>query len=101
VGPLAGSDGDGTSITGGQYFYTINLKNGWQINGSPVYSYNHNASSGNAWTFPIGAGVAKTTMIGSRPWKFNLQYWHYLVSPDFGPGNQIRIGISPVVEFPW
>ena len=46
--------------------------------------------------------VAKTTMIGGRPWKFNLQYWHYVVSPDtFGPGNQIRIGISPVVELPW
>ena len=50
----------------------------------------------------IGAGVAKTTMIGGRPWKFNLQYWHYVVSPDtFGPNHQIRIGISPVVALPW
>ena len=99
---VAGGDGDGTSITGGQYFYTINLKDGWQINGAPVYSYNHKATSGNAWTFPIAVGVAKTTMIGGRPWKFNLQYWHYVVSPDtFGPNHQIRIGISPVVEFPW
>lgn len=99
---VAGGDGDGTSITGGQYFYTINLKDGWQINGAPVYSYNHNASSGNAWTFPIAVGAAKTTMIGGRPWKFNLQYWHYVVSPDtFGPNHQIRIGISPVVELPW
>jgi hypothetical protein len=94
--------GDGTSITGGQYFYTINLKNGWQINGSPVYSYNHNASSGNAWTFPIAFGFAKTSILGGRPWKFNLQYWHYVVAPDtFGPNNQIRIGISPVVALPW
>jgi len=47
-------------------------------------------------------GVAKTTMIGGRPWKFNLQYWHYVVAPDtFGPNHQIRIGISPVVELPW
>ena len=99
---VAGGDGDGTSITGGQYFYTINLKNGWQINGSPVYSYNHNASSGNAWSFPIAVGAAKTTIIGGRPWKFNLQYWHYVVAPDtFGPNNQIRIGISPVVALPW
>jgi hypothetical protein len=99
---VAGGDGDPTSITGGQYFYTINLKNGWQLNGSPVYSYNHNASSGNAWTVPIAVGVAKTSIIGGRPWKFNLQYWHYVVSPDnFGPANQIRIGISPVVALPW
>ena len=94
--------GDGTSITGGQYFYTINLKNGWQINGAPVYSYNHNASNGNAWTIPIAIGAAKTAIIGGRPWKFNVQYWHYVVAPDtFGPNNQIRIGISPVVALPW
>jgi len=99
---VAGGDGNPTSITGGQYFYTINLKNGWQLNGSPVYSYNHNAASGNAWTFPIAIGVAKTKIIGGRPWKFNVQYWHYVVSPDtFGPKNQIRIGISPVVALPW
>jgi len=99
---VAGGDGDGTSITGGQYFYAINLKDGWQINGAPVYSYNHNATSGNAWTFPIAVGVAKTKIIGGRPWKFNLQYWHYVVAPDtFGPNNQIRIGISPVVALPW
>lgn len=99
---VAGGDGDGTSITGGQYFYAINLKDGWQINGAPVYSYNHKASSGNAWSFPIAVGVAKTTMIGGRPWKFNLQYWHYVVAPDtFGPNHQIRIGISPVVALPW
>jgi len=99
---VAGGDGDGTSITGGQYFYTINLKNGWQINGAPVYSYNHNATSGNAWTIPIAVGVAKTKIIGGRPWKFNLQYWQYVVSPDtFGPNYQIRIGISPVVALPW
>ncbi len=99
---VAGGHGDGTSISGGQYFYSINLKGGWQINGAPVYSYNHNASSGNAWTFPIALGVAKTKIIGGRPWKFNLQYWQYVVSPDtFGPNYQIRIGISPVVALPW
>jgi hypothetical protein len=99
---VAGADGDGTSITGGQYFYAVNLKDGWQINGSPVYSYNHKATSGNAWTFPLAVGVAKTKIIGGRPWKFNGQYWHYVASPDtFGPAHQIRIGISPVVELPW
>jgi hypothetical protein len=99
---VAGGDGNPTSITGGQYFYTINLKNGWQLNGAPVFSYNHNAASGNAWTVPIAIGVAKTKIIGGRPWKFNLQYWQYVVSPDtFGPHYQIRIGISPVVALPW
>ena len=44
---VAGEDDYDTSITAGQYFYTFNLKDGWQINGSPVYSYSHEASSGN------------------------------------------------------
>ena len=98
----AGADGEGTSITGGQYFYAVNLKNGWQINGAPVYSYNHNASSGNAWSFPLAVGVAKTSIIKGRPWKFNVQYWNYIVAPDsFGPNHQIRFIISPVVALPW
>jgi hypothetical protein len=45
------AEGDSsTSITGGQYFYVFNLKDGWQINGAPTFSYNHEADSDNAWT---------------------------------------------------
>ena len=51
---IAGEDDFDTSITGGQYFYTFNLNDGWQINGSPTFSYNHEASSGNEWTLPLG-----------------------------------------------
>jgi hypothetical protein len=99
---IAGEDDYDTSITGGQYFYTFNLKDGWQINSGPTFSYNHKATSGNKWTFPLGIGVTKTTILGGRPWKFGLQYWHYLSSPDvFGPDYQVRFSISPVVKLPW
>jgi hypothetical protein len=99
---VAGEDDYNTSITGGQYFYAINLSDGWQINGSPTFSYNHEADSDNAWTFPLAVGVAKTTIINGRPWKFGLQYWHYVKSPDvFGPDFQIRFAVSPVVKLPW
>ena len=99
---VAGEDDFDTSITGGQYFYAINLKDGWQINSSPAFSYNHEASSGNKWTFPLGIGASKTVIFGGRPWKFGLQYWHYIESPDaFGPDYQIRLSVSPVVELPW
>ena len=99
---VAGEDDYSTSITGGQYFYAINLGNGWQFNGSPTFSYNHKADSDNAWTFPLAAGLSKTTIINGRPWKFSLQYWHYVESPDvFGPDYQIRMAISPVVKLPW
>ena len=99
---IAGEDDFDTSITGGQYFYAFNLKDGWQINGSPTFSYNHEASSGNKWTFPLGIGVSKTSIFGGRPWKFGVQYWHYIESPDnFGPDYQIRFSVSPVVKLPW
>jgi len=99
---VAGEDDYNTSITGGQYFYTINLKNAWQIQAQPTWSYNHEADSGNKWTFPLGIGASKTIIAGKTPWKFSLQYWYYSESPDdFGPKHQIRFQIAPVVPLPW
>lgn len=99
---VAGEDDFDTSITGGQYFYAFNLADGWQINGSPTFSYNHEASSDNKWTLPLAIGVSKTMILNGRPWKFGLQYWHFVESPDtFGPDYQVRFSISPVVKLPW
>jgi hypothetical protein len=100
---VAGEDSFSTSITGGQYFYTYNLSNGWQISSSPTFSYNHKAASGQeAWTVPVGFGVSKTTIMGGRPWKFGLQYWQYVKQADaFGPDWQVRFTVTPVVPLPW
>lgn len=99
---VAGEDDYKTSVTAGQYFYTINLKNAWQIQAQPTWSYNHKARSGDRLTLPIGIGLAKTTIFGKMPWKFSLQYWHYLESPDsFGPDYQIRLTVTPVIPLPW
>jgi len=90
------------SVTAGQYFYVINLSNAWQITGQPTWSYNHNADEGNRFTFPLGTGVNKVIIIGNTPVKFSLQYWYYIASPEsFGPKNQIRFQIAPVVPLPW
>ncbi|WP_163338509.1 hypothetical protein [Desulfopila sp. IMCC35008] len=99
---VAGEDNFDTSITGGQYFYTINLPDAWQIQAQPTWSYDHEADSDNALSLPLGVGVAKTVVFGSIPWKFSLQYWYYIVSPDdFGPDYQIRFQVAPVVPLPW
>jgi hypothetical protein len=100
---VAGEDSFSTSITGGQYFYTFNLSDGWQISASPTFSYNHNAASGQeAWTLPVGVGVSKTTILGGRPWKFGLQYWQYVKQADaFGPDWQVRFTVTRVVSLPW
>ena len=99
---IAGEDDYDTSITAGQYFITINLKNAWQIQTQPTWSYNHEADSDDKWTFPLGVGVSKTVIFGKTPWKFSLQYWNYIESPDtFGPEHQIRFQVAPVVPLPW
>ena len=96
------SGGETASITSGQYFYVINLKNAWQITGQPTWSYNHNASKGNKLTLPIGTGVNKVKKFGKLPVKISLQYWYYVASPDaFGPQHQIRLQIAPVIPLPW
>ena len=100
---VAGEDDFNTSITAGQYFYSINMGNGWQLFGAPTFSYNHEArNSDNKLTLPLAVGVSRTVFLSGRPWKFGAQYWHYLESPDdFGPDFQIRFTVSPVVALPW
>ena len=99
---VAGEDSFSTSITGGQYFYTVNLSDGWQISASPTFSYNHTAASGQGWTVPVGFGVSKTAILGSRPWKFGLQYWQYVKQADaFGQDWEVRFTVTPVVSLPW
>ena len=99
---VAGEDSFDTNLTAGQYFFTYNLENAWQISMSPTFSYNHEADSGNKFTFPLGFGMSKTMIFGQTPWRFNLQYWHYIEKPDlFGPDFQIRFSVTPVVPLPW
>lgn len=99
---IAGEDAFDTNVTGGQYVYNINLKNAWQITGSPTWSYNHEADSDNALTFPLGVGLAKTIIFKGRPWAMSLEYWNYVATPDaFGPQHQIRLSVAPIVPLPW
>ncbi|SHO59497.1 hypothetical protein [Algoriphagus zhangzhouensis] len=89
-------------VTAGQYFYTINLTKGWQITASPTYSYNHNGTKGNKFTFPIGTGAQKVLLAGKMPIRVGFQYWYYISSPEaFGPQHQFRFTFAPVVPLPW
>lgn len=99
---VAGDNKDDTSITGGQYFYNLNLKAGWVVGAGPTFSYNHEAASGNKLTLPLGIGVTKTTVINGKPWRFGVQYWYYVETPElFGPQHAVRFQVSPVVRLPW
>jgi len=99
---IAGEDSYNTSITGGQYFLTYNLRDAWQFSTAPSFSYDHKATSGNRLTFPLGAGIAKTRIINGRAWRFGMEYWYYVAQADaYGPDWQLRFIVSPVVALPW
>ena len=99
---VAGDNAKETNLTAGQYFYGINMGNGLYFTSGPTFSYDHEASSGNKLTLPVGFGFSKTTKVSNRIWKFQVQYFYYVESPDaFGPQHQIRLSITPVVELPW
>ncbi|NVJ85763.1 MAG: hypothetical protein HWE09_10375 [Cyclobacteriaceae bacterium] len=91
-----------SSVTAGQYFYIVGLKNGWQIAGTPTFAINHNAEKGSKLTLPLGTGVVKVTKFGNLPVKLALQYWYYAASPEaFGPKHLVRLQIAPVIPLPW
>ncbi|TGD71311.1 hypothetical protein E4634_18745 [Mangrovimicrobium sediminis] len=99
---VAGDNDVDTNVTAGQYFWVVNLKEGWQLRSGPTFAYDHEAESGQRWTFPVGVGINKTAILGKTPWKFGLEYWKYVEAPDtFGPDYQIRFVVAPVVPLPW
>ena len=80
------------------YFLYYNLPNAWQIGLSPTITYDHRASSGNKWNVPVGLGVAKTTLIGGMPVKFELGIEYSVVSQDaFGQRALIKLNVIPVI----
>ncbi len=65
----------------GQYFITYNIKKGWFINTTPTITANFNASEGQQWTVPVGAGFGKLHKFNKLPVKFMLQYYVNVVQP--------------------
>jgi hypothetical protein len=99
---FAGSGDADVNVTSLTYVYAFALQEGWQIAAAPVITYDHEQSSSNALSLPLGIGIAKTSIIRGRPWKFQLQYWNYIEANDaFAPEHLIRLSISPVVSAPW
>lgn len=96
---IGGWDDDSYSAMTAQYFYAIGLGKGWQIASSPVITYDWMADSDQAWTVPVGLGVAKTTKLGGKPWKFSFQVQYFVEQPDaFGPEWLFKLTVTPVVQ---
>jgi hypothetical protein len=99
---IAGSGDGEIDLTSLTYFYAFPLGGGWQIAAGPSVSYDHTRPDDDRWTIPLGVGLAKTSIIDGRPWKFQLQYWNYVESAEaFSSEHQIRLSINPVVSASW
>lgn len=98
---IAGSGNADINQTSLNYFYAFPLGGGYQVAAGPTITYDHTKAD-DKLTLPLGIGIAKTQMLGGRPWKFQVQYWNYVHRADaFAPEHQIRLSISPVVSAPW
>ncbi|MBW2162127.1 MAG: hypothetical protein JRH14_19550 [Deltaproteobacteria bacterium] len=84
-----------------QYFYAVNVGDGWQIAAQPVMTYSRESK---VLRFPLGIGLVKVAALGHKnfPVKLGVQVWAYTPPPDAsGPEWTIRFTIAPVVKLPW
>jgi hypothetical protein len=80
------------------YFLSVNLANAWQFGFSPTITYDARATAGNRWNVPVGMMVAKTTLLGKLPVKFNFGLEYSVVSQDaYGERAKLVLEVIPVI----
>ncbi|GGG47288.1 hypothetical protein [Bizionia arctica] len=77
-----------------QIFAVKNLPKKWYINTAPIITANWEATSGNQWTVPLGAGFGKLVRVGKLPINAQAGYYYNVVRPDNGPESQLRIQVA-------
>ena len=78
-----------------QVFVNYNIKKtGWYLTSAPVITANWEASSGNVWTVPLGAGAGKIVRVGRLPLNINVSAYGYAVKPDYGPTWTLRTQVA-------
>ena len=96
------SDRPDTSRTDIQYTIRYSLPNAMSIGMGPTISYDWEADSDNALTFPIGLGLTKTTRRGATPVKLRAEIHYSLVKPDdYVAEWNFRIQVTPVINSPF
>lgn len=80
------------------YFLSVNLPNAWQFGFNPTITYDARAIPGNRWNVPVGLMVAKTTLLGKLPVKFNFGLEYSVVSQDvYGDRAKLVLEVIPVI----
>ena len=89
-------DGFSTTIFQPQVFYNIPSMPGTTINYANVIAYDWTASSGNAWTVPLGLGVSKTIALDDKGTGLDLMLgvYHNVVKPKGAADWSLKFQIS-------
>lgn len=77
-----------------QPFVNYNFGRGWYVTSGPIITANWEASSGNKWTVPVGAGAGRLFKLGKLPINTSLQAYYNAVKPDFGSDWQLRFQVQ-------
>ena len=89
------SDRADVSLTNIQYFYNIKLNEQWSIAAGPLISINHEGTSGNKYSVPIGIGLAHGFKVGDVPARLLVEYDYYVKQLDaYGPRHNIRAALA-------
>ncbi len=96
------NDRANTSRTDIQYVIRRTLPNAMSIGMGPTISYDWEADSDNALTFPVGLGITKTTRWSRMPVKLRAELHYSIVKPDdYGTEWNFRIQVTPVINNPF
>jgi hypothetical protein len=71
-----------------------NFGKGWSIGLSPVITANWEAPSGQEWTVPLGLGISRVTVLGTRPMSLGVQYYYNVERPDGTAAYQLKLIVS-------
>ena len=77
-----------------QYFVNYNMGNGWFLVSAPMITADWTRTSGSQWTLPLGGGVGRVFNIGRQPISMSLQAYDNVITPEGGPGWQLRFQVQ-------
>lgn len=74
-----------------QYFVNYNFPKGWYITTAPIITANWNATSGNQWTVPVGAGAGKIIKLGKLPVNLQAAAFYNAIRPSNSGDWTLRV----------
>ena len=93
LGHVWGENGFSLSILQPMLFYNIG-DNGWTVHYNNIISLDVAASSGNAWTVPLGLGVSKTYAVGKMGIEPLIGYYWNVAKPEGAADQALKWSLN-------